>query len=87
MAGKSVVRESDGLVINRIEIEKDSTWECPKGCVLMDGGEIGDTWGGEKFITPEPKPVEPERDLIKEIDVLTAEVEQLKTDVSDLKKG
>ena len=46
---KSVVRKSDGVVVNIIEIEDGANWEPPEGCELMDGGEIGDVWDGVKF--------------------------------------
>ena len=51
----------DGLVINVIEIEEDSDWPIPDGHILIDGtgASPGDTWDGEKFISPpepEPKP-------------------------------
>ncbi len=54
---KAVVRDSDGLVLNVIEIEGDSTWPTPPDCTLVDAetdGSPGDTWNGEIFIPPEP---------------------------------
>ena len=52
---KAIVR--DGLVINIIEIEEDSDWPIPEGCILVDtktSGSPGDTWDGENFISPPP---------------------------------
>lgn len=45
----------DGIVLNIIEIEEDSEWETPDGCILIDAlnASVGDTWDGEKFITAE----------------------------------
>ena len=54
---KAVVRESDGLVLNVIEIEGGSPWPTPSGCILVDAetsGSPGDTWDGEEFIPPAP---------------------------------
>lgn len=58
---KAVVEEATGKVVNVIEIEKDANWKPPEGCVLMDNGEIGDTWDGIKFIHPELLLPEPPR--------------------------
>lgn len=61
---KAVVRNTDGFVVNVIEIEEDSKWEPPEGCHLIDaaGGSPGDTWDGVKFVKPpEPPPPEPPR--------------------------
>lgn len=51
---KSVARQATGLIINVIQIEDGAIWSPPKGCILMDGGEIGDTWDGTHFIKPIP---------------------------------
>lgn len=54
--------DGQGLVLNVIEIEPDANWSPPEGCVLMDGGEIGDTWDGTKFVKPELPISEPPTD-------------------------
>lgn len=56
---KAVVK--DGLVENIIEIEDDSDWPIPEGTYLVDAGSgsPGDTWDGEKFISPEPEISDP----------------------------
>lgn len=83
---KSLIRQSDGLVINRIEYDPKSNWIPPKGHILMDDGKIGQTWDGKVFIDPEPLPEpEPPRDLEAEIDTLKADIVKLKTDVESLK--
>lgn len=76
---KAVVRQSDGLVTNVIEIEQGTDWQPPQGCVLVDAKDAGpgDTWDGMKFIKPELPPPEPPRDLAAEIDELRARVEEL----------
>jgi hypothetical protein len=56
---KAVVRNSDGFVINVIEIEDGANWKPPDDCYLVDAekdGSPGDTWDGKKFIKPEPPP-------------------------------
>jgi len=83
---KSVVRQSDGLVINRIEIREGSKWTPPDGCILMDDGHIGQTWNGKEFIDPEPLPEpEPPRDPLSEIDELKLRLQKAETDITDLK--
>jgi hypothetical protein len=79
---KSVVRKLDGVVINIIEIEEGAVWQPPEGCVLMEGGEIGDKWDGKKWLrgaaldefTPPPA-----RDLAAELDELRRLVEELRS--------
>ena len=76
---KALIRQLDGFVENIIEIEKESKWQPPEGCYLIDIGDAspGDTWDGAKFIkliTPEPEPV---RDLEAEIDDLKARIMEL----------
>ena len=83
---KSVVRLSDGLVINRIEIHKDSKWTPPDGCILMDNGYIGQTWNGKEFVDPEPLPEpEPPRDILAEIDELKLKMNKVESDINSLK--
>jgi hypothetical protein len=83
---KSIIRQSDGLVINRIEYDSKSNWTPPDGHILTDDGKIGQTWDGKAFIDPEPLPEpEPPRDLEAEIDALKADTEKLKIDVKSLK--
>ncbi len=69
---KAIVRNSDGFVINIIEIEQGANWQPPGDSYLIDAGngETGDTWDGENFIKPEPIIPEPPRDLAAEIDEL-----------------
>lgn len=74
---KAVVGLASGKVVNVIEIEEGAKWSPPEGCALMDGGEIGDTWDGKKFIKPEIAEPVPPRDLAKEIDDLKARVDEL----------
>lgn len=57
-ARKAVVRTSNGLVENIIEIESDSDYTAPSGCTLVpatDDARIGGTWTGSAF-TPPPVP-------------------------------
>ncbi len=52
---KALVRQSDGYVLNVIEIEEGANWQPPPGSVLVDtvdNGAPGDTWDGKKFIQP-----------------------------------
>ena len=55
---KAMVRDSDGYVVNVIEIEKGADWQLPPEHSLIDAGDgsPGDTWDGVQFIKP---PVEP----------------------------
>lgn len=76
---RRAVIDTNGLVINVIEIEKDANWQPPEGCTLLtvtqsvDAG-IGDTWDGKKIIKVIPITPEPIRDLAKEIDALTVRI-------------
>ena len=77
---KAVVRESDGLVTNVIEIEEMANWSPPGGCYLIDAtedGSPGDTWDGKKFVKPELPEPEPVRDLA----ALAAEIDDLIEDL------
>ncbi len=67
---KSVVEESTGLVINVIEIKDGSKWTPPEGCVLMVGGEIGDTWNKttQTFVKPAQELVPEELDIRATLD-------------------
>ncbi len=59
---KAVVRQSDGLVTNIIEIEEGADWQTPDGCYLIyatEDGSPGDTWDGGKFVRPELPPSTP----------------------------
>jgi hypothetical protein len=71
---KAVVRESDGFVVNVIEIEEGANWKPPEGCYLIDAerdGSPGDTWDGKQFIKPEPAPVATPIDWQAEFDSAT----------------
>ena len=72
---KAVINQ-EGLVINRIEIEKTTDWLPPEGCSLLteqqsSKANIGDTWDGSKIIpqviseVPKPRNLEAEIDGIK----------------------
>ena len=75
---KSVVNAT-GKVINIIAIEDGSTWIPPEGCVLMDDGEIGDTWNGTKFIRSEIiSEAVVTRDPLAEIDTLKSDLRAIK---------
>jgi len=76
---KAIVRDTDGFVVNVIEIKTNSNWQPPGDCYLIDApdGSPGDTWDGTKFVKPEPVIPEPVRDLAAEIDELKAKVAQL----------
>ena len=51
-----VVRTSDGLVVNVVELAGGSNWTPPPGTFLLNlPGEIGDTWDGFNII-PQPQP-------------------------------
>jgi hypothetical protein len=81
---KAVVRETDGFVVNVIEIDFPTAWQPPEGCYCVDAekdGSPGDTWNGAKFIRPEPEPVIPPRDLAAEVDQLKADLQAIKTKV------
>lgn len=78
---KSLVEKATGKVINVIEIEEEANWSPPEGCILMDGGEIGDVWDGRKWIKTEPIVPEPVRDLATEIDKLQLKVAELEKKV------
>lgn len=85
---KSLIRQSDGLVINRIEYDPKSNWIPPKGHILMDDGKIGQTWDGKVFIDPEPLPEpEPPRDPLNEIDELKQRLQKAEDDITDLKSA
>jgi len=77
---KAVIKQSDGLVVNIIEIKAGAKWQTPENCYLIDAGKgsPGDTWDGKKFTKPEPVISEPVRDLEAEVDELKAEVARLK---------
>jgi len=54
---RALVRQSDGLVINAIELEEGSNWSPPIGHILLDATisqrtDIGDTWDGLKVTKP-----------------------------------
>ncbi len=68
---KAVVRSSDGFVENVIEWKIGTNWPIPDGHTLIDAadGSPGDTWDGEKFISP-PEP-EPEPDYKEQYEAAT----------------
>jgi len=54
---RALVRQSDGLVINVIELEEGANWSPPTGYILLDATisqttDIGDTWDGLKVTKP-----------------------------------
>ena len=51
----AVIRESDSLVVNVIELEMDSNWEAPEGHFVRfaDNADIGMVWDGSILINPE----------------------------------
>jgi len=78
---KAIIRQSDGRVVNVIEIEAKANWKPPDDCQLADAkdGSPGDTWDGTKFIKPETIVPEPVRDLLAEIDTLEARIKRLES--------
>lgn len=43
----------NNIVVNVIEIEEGAEWSPPEGMILgPEGGEIGWSWDGEKYINP-----------------------------------
>lgn len=81
---KAIVRKSDGLITNVIEIEDKANWSTPDGCYLIDAvddGSPGDTWDGTKFIKPEIVTPEPVRDLAAEITTLEGRIKILEDKV------
>jgi len=56
MKTKTMVRNSDGLVVNIISLPDDwddnHQWPVPEGHSLINhlGGSVGDTWNGSQFI-------------------------------------
>ena len=61
MARKALIRESDGVVVNVIEV--DASYNPPDGYAVETPSEFdaspGDTWDGSKYIpAPEP-PLDP----------------------------
>ena len=80
---RALIREEDGLVLNVIEIEKDSDWTPPEGHILLSKADSkranpGDTWDGEQIIPqPKPDPAEEPRDLASEIDAIDFRLKKL----------
>ena len=81
---KAIVRESDGLVINVIELatgwqSKKPKWQAPEGTYLVAAktdGSPGDTWNGEVFIRPEVIPAPKPRNILAEIDDIKAKLDK-----------
>lgn len=52
---RPVVRTNDGLVVNVVAHDTNSSWTPPPGHFLGEvGGKIGDTWNGTIYVTPAP---------------------------------
>ena len=88
---KALVRQSDGYVVNVIEIEEGANWQPPDGCYLIDAGDSspGDTWDGARFVKPELPSPELPRDVLAEIDEIKAKIadyDDLKARVENLEK-
>jgi len=78
---KAVVKKSNGLVENVIEIKEGAKWKPPRGCYLIDAVDAspGDTWDGTKFVKPEPE-------IVPEPFNPKAEVEDLKARIRELER-
>ena len=78
---KAVINQ-EGLVINRIVVEKVTDWQPPEGCYLLTEQQStranpGDTWDGSKIIPQVHLEVSKPRNL-------EAEIDELKTRLDDL---
>lgn len=72
---KLLYRESDGEILNVIELEDGADWQPSEGQALLDdqpGANIGDTWDGEQIVKrePEPPPPDPDGAVMAGIDLL-----------------
>ena len=54
MTHKCVVSVETNLVVNVIVLEDSAVWTPPQNTFVLSRGDgkIGDTWDGEKFISP-----------------------------------
>lgn len=51
----ALIRESDGLVVNTIDLEQDSEWQAPEGHFIRfdDEAKMGMVWNGEALVEVE----------------------------------
>jgi len=76
------VINQEGLVINRVVVDKVTDWLPPDGCSLLTEQQsvkanIGDTWDGSKIIPQSISEVPKPRNLEAEIDELKARLDDI----------
>ena len=76
----AVVKISDNLVTNVIELEPGADWNPPAGHSIRLAGNAnpGDIWSGTEYIKPPPPPPDPDIALYAAATTVDAKLEILK---------